>query len=453
MNDIKKYKIISIFAILLIIMFIIIFLLISLQDEDGISMNFEENNITPDVVENKKIEKVKIRENYYTVKNIVDEYYSSLCILNKTAEDVLVLEGNNARDNIEKEMAKEIEANKNRLYGFFDEIYKNEIGLTITNIQEKLGNYKDLYVLIEDMYVQDITITLKLYYVFGTITEKATANKQEIQLMIAIDSDNSTFNIYTSDFIEKHNLFNLDKEYNSDDNDFNITNIENRLYNKYEYKVVNDEGYAKELLKSYTQSIKYNDINYSYNRLDEEYKTKKFPNISDYEKYIEENKKTITTSNLKQYKDNKYEGYRQYICIDQNGKCYIFNETSTMNYTLILDEYTIDLPEFIEKYNNASNDVKVGMNIEKIISAIKNSDYKYIYNKLDNTFKNNNFSTVDKLQSYIENNLTDLSDIEYLEFSEDGGIYIYKTKISNKYFNIIMQLGSGTDFTMSFNVE
>jgi hypothetical protein len=54
-----------------------------------------------------------------------------------------------------------------------------------------------------------------------------------------------------------------------------------------------------------------------------------------------------------------------------------------MDYKLILDEYTIDLPEFTEKYKKAAPQEKVGMNIEKIISAINNKDYgKYRFNQV-----------------------------------------------------------------------
>ena len=127
----------------------------------------------------------------------------------------------------------------------------------------------------------------------------------------------------------------------------------------------------------------------------------------------------------------------------------------------MLDAYSIDLPEFIEKYKSAPVQQKVGMNIEKIISAINNKDYKYIYSKLDDTFKNSQFPTQESLKSYIESNLYNKNSIEYTEFSEEGGLYVYKTKITNKNIsnsqaknlNIIMQLGEGTNFTMSFSVE
>jgi hypothetical protein len=128
---------------------------------------------------------------------------------------------------------------------------------------------------------------------------------------------------------------------------------------------------------------------------------------------------------------------------------------------VILDTYTIDMPEFIEQYIVATGQKKIGMNIEKIISAINDGDYKYVYNKLDNTFKNNKFSSVENFEKYIKNNFFEKNSVEYLDFSQEGDIFIYKTKLfekgvklpKEKHFNIVMQLGEGTDYTMSFSFE
>lgn len=57
----------------------------------------------------------------------------------------------------------------------------------------------------------------------------------------------------------------------------------------------------------------------------------------------------------------------QYICVDQTGKYLIFKEKSIMDYEIILDTYTIDLPEFVEQYNSSSEDKKVQFNIQKFL--------------------------------------------------------------------------------------
>lgn len=459
----KNIKIILMLLIMLVLCITIGIAVLILSSQITPGDYTDETEYEPTIIVNETLEKVTSRNNYYTVKNIIEDYYDCLCRLNETEENVLIYEEDVKEENNTYNEVKSIQKEniKKRIFSYFEEDCINEIGLTINNIQEKLGNYNDIYILIDDMYVRDITETVNIYFVSGNLIETESLKKEKFGFMISIDTMNSTFNIYTSDYAKNNNLLELSKEKEFKEKYFNVENIENRTYNKYDFKIIDNETYYKDLLKTYIQSIKYNDINYSYNRLDEEYRAKKFPNISDYQKFIEENKKTIITSNLKQYKENKYDGYKQYICIDQNGKYYIFNEKSAMNYTLILDEYTVDLPEFIEHYKTATPEKRVGMNIEKIISAINNKDYRYVYSKLDNTFKNSQFPTQDSLKSYIEKKLYDKNNIEYAEFSEDGGLYIYKTKITNKNIsdsqsknlNIIMQLGEGTNFTMSFSVE
>ena len=101
------------------------------------------------------------------------------------------------------------------------------------------------------------------------------------------------------------------------------------------------------------------------------------------------------------------------------------------------------------------------MNIEKIISALNDKDYGYVYNKLDEKFKNNKFNNIDSFKEYMNNVVFDSNKAEYLNFSEEGNTYIYNIKIKSaneevnesKSVTIIMKLLEGTDFVMSFNVE
>lgn len=84
----------------------------------------------------------------------------------------------------------------------------------------------------------------------------------------------------------------------------------------------------------------------------------------------------------KKYKVNELEDYTQYVCIDNHGKYCIFRNRTSIDKDIILDTYTIDLPEFIEKYNKAKPEEKVGMNIERFVNAINDKDYKYGYGLL-----------------------------------------------------------------------
>ena len=131
-----------------------------------------------------------------------------------------------------------------------------------------------------------------------------------------------------------------------------------------------------------------------------------------------------------------------------------------MNYNLILDLYTVDLPEFIEQYNTATSEEKVVLNVQKIEEALKDKDYEYLYNKLDTTFRSSRYPTEDDFQKYIQNNISKENTIEFVELIQDGEIYIYKAKIKrdgenmqDKNFNIIMKLEDEMNFVYSFNIE
>ena len=112
--------------------------------------------------------------------------------------------------------------------------------------------------------------------------------------------------------------------------------------------------------------------------------------------------------------------------------------------------------EFVEKYNSANEKTKVGLNIQKVFDAINNEDYEYVYNKLDNTFKQTNFKTVQEFKNYIIQNFSG-KQLKYGECQQQGSLYIFNititegTKQTNK--RVIMQLKDGTDFVMSFNVN
>ena len=450
----NKFKNIITIIIIIIIMVIvgILILIKNLSKNKVTDVRESENDIS--IIDTLVREDTRV--NYYTVKNIVEKYYSSLCDLNKTIDDIQIFEYDEEVKYLQEEFAEEIEVNKKKIYDFFDEKYINETGLTIDNLQQKLGNYKNLYVLINDMYVRDITLTLRAYFVSGTIIEKISQNSESFQLMILMDYTNSTFNIYTQDYIDKHNLYEASKGEEFGKTIFNITNIEKRTYNKYQNEPKTDEEHAKELLKSFTQSIQYNNMEYSYNRLNEQYKNDKFGNLSEYEKYIKKNKKDIISANLKYYKKDVQEGFTQYICVDTKEKYYIFNEYSVMNYELILDMYTVDVLEAVKKYNNLTEEEKVLANINKVISATKDEDYKYVYNKLDNNFKISNFSTQDIFENYIKEKYNKYDKIDFLTYEKIANTHIYNieiTKFNRNKINaqIVMKLNEGTDFVMSFS--
>jgi hypothetical protein len=135
-------------------------------------------------------------------------------------------------------------------------------------------------------------------------------------------------------------------------------------------------------------------------------------------------------------------------------------ETNPLEYTMMLDSYTIDRTEFIEKYDNGEDKTKVELNIGKFIEALNTKDYEYIYNHLDEEFKNNNYKTVNDLEKYITTNFYDKNSISLDKYEEQNGIYIYDLNLKNaknesesKALRIVLELEDNRNFVMSFSME
>ena len=96
----------------------------------------------------------------------------------------------------------------------------------------------------------------------------------------------------------------------------------------------------------------------------------------------------------------------------------------------------------------------------KYISTLKTinaKDYKYAYNCLAGSFKNNYFKTQSEFENYARANFYENNTVTYNNFEKQGdlcicNVTIIDTKTANKkQKTFIMQLGEGTEFVMSFD--
>lgn len=199
----------------------------------------------------------------------------------------------------------------------------------------------------------------------------------------------------------------------------------------------------------------------AYELLNKEYREKRFKDLDEYKLYISNNKEKIASDNLEKYQIAVDDEKTRYICLGKYENYYIFCENSVMDYSIILDTYTIDQPEFIEKYDEANEKGKCILNIEKVKQALNSGDYKYIYGKLNEQFKNKNYSTLSAFENYMKSNLNKYNKIEYKEFKNEGETYIYNVELTDllgktdKTINmqILMQLKEDRDFVMSFSIK
>ena len=93
---------------------------------------------------------------------------------------------------------------------------------------------------------------------------------------------------------------------------------------------------------------------------------------------------------------------------------------------------------------------------------INAKDYESAYNLLDDTYKANNFKTLDEFEKYIQDNFHNYNTIDSTgNVSKEGKYYICTAYLRNTKFmdnepierSFVISLGEGTDFKMSINLD
>ena len=371
-----------------------------------------------------------------------------------------------------------IEANdKNVLISYLNEEFVSTNKITensIFNIIKVYKNY-DLYRTMVMYEKYDVENRISIYYVKGKI------NGNFVFFKFKLDGNNETFDIYPIDE-EK-----FDSDIKNQANENSEKAISKKTYNFYRNAYLTNEDISRTYYIDYMKLL-LTDPNQAYEMLNEDYKKAKFGNIESFKNYINSNKNTIqmiykvetadssdfesfleydkyiqANSNykMKSYSVNEYNDYYQYVCGNITGSNFIFNAKYPLDYEVFMDSYTIDLPEYIEKYNKETDSNKVLMNLEKIKGAINTKDYNYVYSKLDETFKKNNFPTQQSFAEYINKNLFSLNSFEYNNVEKNGNLYVTTAGVSDttgeqrvfKSISFIVKLLEGTDFVMSFSMN
>lgn len=286
------------------------------------------------------------------------------------------------------------------------------------------------------------------YSVYGTI------GTDEVYFIVRVDMENMTF------LLEKLDTSN----YNSVDEinlTTNIEQIENDGKNTFEYTTVSDEDMCRIYLEQFSK-LELEDVETAYSLLDEKYKEERFQTFDNYKEYVEGYKEIIEDSALAKYSVNHYDNYTEYVLVDTHNNSYILEAIGVMKYTIKLDNYTIKVDSYKDEYAKLNDQNKVQSNVYIFLQMINTKDYKHAYDLLDDTFKNNNFATLEEFKVYVQNNFFsyNLNAID-ISIKKEGNYYIYETSLKNnsssaaetKKLTVIMELKEGTDFVMSFSIE
>ena len=436
--DVKRIKkIIIILAILLVT--IIVASIIRKVRAKKLSTDFSRDSELVEDTVNENANKLIYEDNkntYYTVINIIENYinnYDSAAVL----------------DMLDPNYAKQYKINDENVIQIKDEIdYENE-------------NFKIVYKNYEAEKMYSVSDKIKtVHFVYGYYyNANNELEKEPLNLMLELDNVNQTFNIYRYEYM-------VDKKYNElkagDSFKVNTDEIKNRNGNNtYTYVTISQEEMAYKYLYDYKNKMVF-DTDNAYESLDKEYREKRFRGLDDFKEYVEINKVKIFTSKLEEYKVYSTEdGKNIYTCKDQNDNYYYFQETNgIMNYTAIIDNYTIDSKEFKETYDSSKEQERVILNIDRIRQAFNAKDYRYVYNKLSDGFKQRYYNSEEAFENYISSVIYDINDIQYGNFSYEGNTFIYDIVIKNgenvqeqTNMQILMQLKDNRDFVMSFNIK
>lgn len=439
-------KIIIILSILLIIILIVLVtLLLYFNHKEKFGYDLQTNDIPVETIT--AIEKVDTINDYFMVKSCIEKYFSYCTKTNM--DDYRIID--------EETMKEDKKIKSQAVYDMLNDKYIKYKNITVDNIFNQIQQIEESTVIIDDMYVSQKDINMSAYIVYGKLRDNKTKEKKDFQLILEIDMLNRTFSVIHEDYIKQ----NIGEIVEGNDLNFELAkSIQKNSYNTFDYKNITNEEYATEIFDDLKNNMM-NDHESAYRSLEQKYSKKRFSTYKEFDNYADRNARKSLEMQLSKYQITNKGDYTQYTCIDQNGNYYIFYVTGIMDYAVILDTYTIDLPEFIEKYNNSTDAEKVLLNIQKVFSAINDGDYRYVYNKLDPTFKQTNFPTETDFEKYAKQNFYANNSIGYSNYKTSGDLHIYEVSIKDKKSetnptktkNFIMQLKEGTDFVMSFNVE
>lgn len=437
----KNGKPILMLIIILVILAIIFTVIIINNSKSKYGNEFEKNQDESDIVIEYEYEKVDNDTLFYTVNNCIQEYfdYISLNINNETTDTYI---------DKKTELGIETEEEKKQvIYNILDKEYISKNNITLSNIYDfiyKTNEEKTFTAMKMNMLDGD---RIQRFVAYGIVS-----GKEEVQyeyIIVNLDYYNMTYSIEPI----------IDSKYN----DINEIQLEEKIEeisinenNQFNYNRIKKENVIRNYISFYKTNALSNPT-IAYNLLDKEYRDKKFRSIEEYKIYVASNKERISSSILESYQIQEDGENTRYICLDTNGNYYIFNETSVMDYTVILDTYTIDLPEFIEKYDGATEQQKVALNIDRFIQAINDGDYKYAYSCLADSYKQNNFRTQEEFEIYAKQSFYPSSNLGFKDFNIQGELYTYSVILTNEETGeqmnktFIMQLGEGTEFILSFD--
>lgn len=315
---------------------------------------------------------------------------------------------------------------------------------------KSLQTLRIMYHCLEDgIYISDIYIInnydAKNYFVCGV------KSNEYVYYNVYLDYNNYTFDVNNISKEEYENIKNgkVEGKYTIE------REIIQNEKNTFSFEYMSDDVIAQ-LYYGIIKNLFINNYNQMYNLLNNSYKMARFNSVQNYYEYCNQIHDKIKDSMLVKYTKKVENNIETYTCINDLNNTFTIKINSPFEPEIQLDDYTIETDEFKTKYEQSSNQVKVVTNIDKFMKMLNSCDYQTAYNLLDDTYKTNNFPTLNSYVTYVKNNFWSIYTIDSI--SEQGSYFVVtlttKQRASAssaiKTNQIIMALNQGTDFKMSF---
>ncbi len=424
-------------------------------DNDNISIS--ENRVNNNFNNSDDEKAFKTNDNYdiyYAVKGILENYKNCINYVNGTiSQDYDRLQM--SKNEILKELKEE---GQKAIVNTLDEEYINEFNIERNTIGLWTKKYKilkeeDSEININKMYIyEEYSKNINLVLIYGSL------NSNEFNCLIKMDLQNKTYSMYLNDYIEKYKY---SKEINKKEININNSYIEKGIYNSFNYINATNEYVSKQYFNLLKTNI-LTDSKKIYSLLNEEYKKKRFSTYEKFQTYLTDMKDKLNNMTLSKYLvENNNDGTIRYNLLDNYENCYVVTVSANdlLDYNIQLDDYTLEKASYIEEYNKAESVDKANTNIAKFFKMINNKDYEAAYNVLDETYRKNNFSTLDKFKYYVKTQFFDYTTVtEIKDVTKSSSYYVCTIVTSSrdgkeKTETFVVSLEEGTNFKLSFTVK
>ena len=272
------------------------------EENNSLLESEEEEEENTDQETSKTLQNVTDTHQYFILKQCMSLYYNS----------------------------KKIKSNLN----IIDEEAIKFLNITEENAKNLIGNIEKPLFVIDEIYSQKIDLNKRAYIIYHRV-ENGDATYKNSAIIIKIDSKKHIFTIYPYEYLAKNNMLNLKEK----DVLILSENIENRAVNYYSDMNLNDEDIIKELYERFKFDL-IKDTENLFKTLDETYKKAKFENYNDLKNYIQNRSEEFTNDKIESYSSKKYTNSTEYLVKGEN-RDYIFRVKNIMDYTYMLDTYTI----------------------------------------------------------------------------------------------------------------